>query len=94
MFYAYPIAHTSDGQSKAHVHRVTILHQENDATIARYEDSGYVGTVAGPYSDGKLFDTEAEGWLYCAEFFRREAAKLDAVAAECAAKAGVVEVAS
>jgi hypothetical protein len=94
MFYAYPIAHTGDGQIKAHVQRVTILHDEGQTKIARYEDSGYVGTVAGPYSDGKLFETEAEGWQYCAEFFRREAAKIDAAAAECAAKAGVVEVAS
>ena len=92
MFYAYPITHTSDGQIKAHVQRVTILHDEGETKIARYEDSGYVGTVAGPFSDGKLFETEAEGWLHCAEFFRREAAKLDAVAAECAAKAAGQEV--
>lgn len=94
MFYAYPIAHTSDGQAKAHVNRVTVLHEENDTTIARYDDSGYVGTVAGPFSDGKLFDTEGAAWQYCAEFFRREAAKLDAVAAECAAKSNVAEVAT
>ena len=87
---AYPHARPHDGRLPfGRVEAVEVLHQdENGTAIVRY-GSGHVTTACGPFSDGRLFDSEAAGWQYCAEVMRAEAAKLDAAAAECAAKAAV-----
>ena len=89
-WYAYPHYNNHDGRLPfGRVEQVEVLHQdENGTAIVRYE-SGHVSPVGGPFSLGRLFDSEAAGWQYCAEVLRAEAAKLDAAAAECAAKAAV-----
>ena len=87
---AYPHFNRHDGRlPSGRVDEVEVLHQEaNGSAIVKYE-SGLVSTAAGPFSLGRLFDSEAAGWQYCAEALRAEAARLDAAAAECAAKAQV-----
>ena len=93
-WYAYPHFNNLDGRMPfGRVEAVEVLHQEENGTaIVKYE-SGHVSPVGGVFSLGRLFDSEAAGWQYCAEVLRAEAAKLDAAAAECAAK-GAVEVAA
>lgn len=89
-WHAYPHAHTHDGRPPfGRVEEVEVLHQDDNGTaIVRYE-SGHVTPVCGPFSLGRLFDSEAAGWQYCAESLRAEAARLDAAAIECAAKAAI-----
>lgn len=89
-WYAYPHFSSYDGRGPfGRVEQVEVLHQdENGAAVVRYE-GGHVAPACGPFSLGRLFDSEAAGWQYCAEVLRAEAAKLDAAAAECAAKAAV-----
>lgn len=89
-WYAYPHFNNSDGRLPfGRVEEVEVLHQEeNGSAIVKYP-SGHVSTACGPFSLGRLFDSEAAGWQYCAEALRAEAAKLDEAAAECAAKAAV-----
>lgn len=93
-WYAYPrFLDNYPHRPAGHVEPVEVLHQDDNGTAIVRHPSGHVGTVSGPFSLGRLFDSEAAGWQYCAEVLRGEAAKLDAAAFECAAKAAV-EVAS
>jgi len=89
-WYAYPHTAPHDGRLPfGRVEEVEVLHQEENGTaIVKYE-GGHVSPVGGVFSLGRLFDSEVAGWQYCAEVLRAEAARLDAAAAECAAKASV-----
>ena len=89
-WYAYPHFHNHDGRLPfGRVEEVEVLHvEENGNAIVKYE-GGHVAPACGPFSLGRLFDSEAAGWQYCAETLRAEAARLDAAAAECAAKSQV-----
>lgn len=89
-WYAYPHFSNLDGRLPfGRVEEVEVLHLgENGQAIVKYP-SGHVSPVGGPLSLGRMFDSEAAAWQYCAEALRAEAAKLDAAAAECAAKSQV-----
>ena len=51
-WYAYPS--TEDRNPHGHVEQVTVLHEEGDGTAIVKMSYGYVTTVAGPFSGGKL----------------------------------------
>ena len=85
--YAYPS--TEDRNPHGHVEQVTVLHEEGDGTAIVKMSYGYVTTVAGPFSGGKLFDTEADAWDYCAITLAKTAARMAEAAAECRAKSSL-----
>lgn len=74
-----------------HVRKVVVINDDSPdgEKIVRYVEHGHLTTVGGPHCSGRLFDTEAEGWAFCAEQLREQAARFDRAAAECAAKAAV-----
>jgi hypothetical protein len=86
-WYAYPS--TEDRNPHGHVEQVTVLHEEGDGTAIVKMGYGYVTTVAGPFSGGKLFDTEADAWDYCAITLAKTAARMAEAAAECRAKSSL-----
>lgn len=74
-----------------YVREVIVVNDESPdgEKIVRYVDCGRVTSVGGPYCSGRLFATEAEGWAFCARQLREKAARFDAAASACAAKAAV-----
>ena len=86
-WYAYPS--TEDRNPHGHVEQVTVLHEEGDGTAIVKMGYGYVTTVAGPFSGGKLFDTEADAWDYCAISLAKVAARMTEAATECRAKSSL-----
>jgi hypothetical protein len=74
-----------------YVREVEVIHDESpDGTkIVRYVESGRVSSIGGPFCSGRLFSTEAEGWAYCSRRLREQAARFDAAASACAAKAAI-----
>lgn len=86
-WYAYPYA--QDATPRGHVEQVTVLHEEGDGTAIVRHAYGHVSTCCGPFSPGRLFDNEADGWDYCAVVLTQAASRLAQAAAECRAKAGL-----
>lgn len=74
-----------------YVREVVVVNDDSPdgETIVRYVDCGRCATVGGPFCSGRLFSTEAEGWAFCARQLREKAARFDAAASACAAKAAV-----
>ena len=89
-WYAYPDAH--DANPRGHVEQVAVLHEEGDGTAIVKHAYGHVSTVCGPFCPGRLFDSEAEGWDYCARVLATAAGRLEQAASDCREKA--VEVAA
>jgi len=89
-WYAYPHFSNLDGRLPfGRVEEVEVLHLgENGQAIVKYP-SGHVSPVGGPFSLGRLFDSEAAAWQYCFDALAAEAAKLAAAAVECGKKAAV-----
>ena len=86
-WYAYPS--TEDRNPHGHVEQVTVLHEEGDGTAIVRMVYGYVATVAGPFSGGRLFDYESDAWDYCAISLATTAARMAEAAAECRAKSSL-----
>lgn len=86
-WYAYPS--TEDKNPHGHVEQVTVLHEEGGGTAIVRTSYGYVTTVAGPFSGGRLFDTESDAWDYCAITLAKTATRMAEAAAECRAKSSL-----
>ena len=94
MWFAFTLF-ARDGQAvdrpAGYVREVVVVNDDDPTgeKIVRYVEHGHLTTVGGPHCSGRLFSTEAEGWAFCAEQLREQAARFDRAAAECAAKAAV-----
>ena len=86
-WYAYPS--TEDRNPHGHVEQVTVLHEEGDGTAIVKMGYGYVTTVAGPFSGGRLFDNESDAWDYCAITLAQAATRMAVAAADCRAKSSL-----
>ena len=94
VFLAFALPNPSDGDPRGVVAAVTVLHEEPDGQAAvRYVETGTITKIGGPYCSSRLCATEAEAWAFCAQQLRAYSARLDSVAAECAAKARVEVIA-
>lgn len=94
MWFAFAL-HGGPGSSidgpSGHVREVVVINDESpDGTkIVRYVEGGRISYIGGPFCSGRLFATEAEGWAYCSRWLREQAARFDAAASACAAKAAI-----
>lgn len=86
-WYAYPS--TEDRNPHGHVEQVTVLHEEGDGTAIVRMGYGYVTTVAGPFSGGRLFGSESDAWDHCAIALAKAAARMTEAAAGCRAKSSL-----
>ena len=94
MWFAFTLRGEPESSQRGpggYVREVVVVHDDlpDGEKIVRYVEGGRCTTVGGPFCHGRLFDTEVEGWAFCARQLREQAATFDRAAAECAAKAAV-----
>lgn len=83
-WYAFVLHGSGHDTPTGHVRQVTPLREPAaDGTVVIEYDNGVVATVCGPHCSGRLFDTEAKAWAFCAARLSEEAGRLEAASREC-----------
>lgn len=80
--------HCDSDRTYATVDRCTVVTVSKSGDAFCTTDSGHVRIVHS-YSGERVHESEGEAWQTCADWLRRRAGELTALADECAEKAGV-----